>query len=45
MGREVKKTTISQAKSSIASEHTKNTCDSSYAAPLEIEGEERGRSG
>lgn len=33
----VKKTAISQAKSSIASEHTRNTCDLSYAAPLEIE--------
>lgn len=35
----IKKTAISQAKSSIASEHTKNTCDLSYAAPLEIERE------
>lgn len=35
----VKKTAISQAKSSIASEHTRNTCDFSYAAPLEIERE------
>lgn len=35
----IKKTAISQAKSSIASEHTKNTCDLSYAVPLEIEKE------
>lgn len=35
----IKKTAISQAKSSIASEHTKNICDSTYAAPLEIEKE------
>lgn len=35
-GRGVKKTAISQAKSCIASEHTKNTCDMTYAAPLKI---------
>lgn len=41
----IKKTAISQAKSSIASEHTKNTCDLSYAAPLEIEKERGGGGG
>lgn len=39
----VKKTAISQAKSCIASEHTKNTCDLSYAAPLKIEREKERR--
>lgn len=42
-GEGVKKTAISQAKSCIASEHTKNTCDLSYAAPLKIEREKERR--
>lgn len=37
----VKKTAISQAKSSITSEHTRNTCGLASAAPLEIEKERR----
>ena len=35
----VKKTAISQAKSSITSEHTRNTCGLASAAPLKIEKE------